>query len=446
MKTNIVLFLSIIWVINLHSQNKTTIQFDLANKPDTIFLHDKKETKNFVLKSEKIINFKITTPKYVAITNSGYRVIYLEPNFNIKIKGNSIKDSIWFEGKGARENNYLTKKSSILNRLNKDLNFFELKSMDKDKFYNKILSYENQLINNLKKIKFKSSAFQKLELNSIKFIIAKRVKSFQGKKPKISKEDKIKYPIHILFPFEKINLDNENALAIDNFAYAEYLQKHFEIELSKTYDNSKGLDYNQQIQILAGQKIINQKILDDFLFYYTYSLLKYLPNKQVYFETFKDLCKNKDYIKTITELYNSFSSVKKGMLSPNFSFIDLENKIHTLNDFKGKYTYIDIWATWCKPCIADYPKMEKLFETYGKKINIVSIAYLDTKNNWKNFLNQNNPKWKQLFSDNNNQDFFKKYNITGVPRYILLDKNGKILFSNAPPPSNISKVLDSLLN
>lgn len=75
----------------------------------------------------------------------------------------------------------------------------------------------------------------------------------------------------------------------------------------------------------------------------------------------------------------------------------------------------------------------------------IIIGYLDTKERWEKFLNVKKPKWKQLFSEEKNQYFFKKYNITGVPRYILLDEKSKIIFSSAAKPENIHKILKALI-
>jgi thiol-disulfide isomerase/thioredoxin len=317
--------------------------------------------------------------------------------------------------------------------------------MKKDNFHKKIKNYKNRLLKNLDNFEFDSNIFYKIELNSINFLIAKRINSYQGRELQITKEDKDKFENEILFPFENINLNNENALSIDNFAYAEYIQKYFERIMLKIFKKNEGKDFNQEIQLLETKKISNQKILNDFLFEYTYGLLKYFPNKETYFNTFMKFNSNINDREIISDLYNSFSAVKKGMDSPDFQLIDNKDQLFSLNNFKGKLTYIDVWATWCKPCVEDYNEMVELNKIFGNKINIVSIAYLDTRKRWGNFLNIKNPKWKQLFSLENKQDFFKKYNITGVPRYILLDERSKIISSNAEKPGNIQEIIKNLI-
>ncbi|WKD86490.1 Thiol-disulfide oxidoreductase ResA [Polaribacter huanghezhanensis] len=438
--------LTIFFSIQLISQNGSKVIFELEKNPDTIFINDQKLKKEIILTQDGTANFKNEKPKYFGIINYGYKILYLEKGFNLKVKGKSIKDSIWFEGRGSKENNYLLLKSSIISKLNTDLNFFDTKSMKKEEFYTSIEKYKNLFIENLNGFKFDSNLFYNIELTSINFIIAKRVAFYQGKKTEINKDDLSKYANELVFPFNKIKLNDENALAIDNFAYVEYIQKYFEKIMRSTFDEKSNKDFNQEIQILASRRITNQKILDDFILHYTWGLIKYLPKKEIYFNTFLNINSNTSYKKTITDLYNSFSSVKKGMISPDFEFIDKENDIFSLTDFKGKITYLDIWATWCKPCIEDYPQMVNLNEKFGEKINIVSIGYLDTKVRWEKFITIKKPKWKQLFAKDKEQDFFKKYNITGVPRYILLDEQSKIISSSAEKPGNIDEILEILIN
>lgn len=126
----------------------------------------------------------------------------------------------------------------------------------------------------------------------------------------------------------------------------------------------------------------------------------------------------------------------------SFIFSNYENnkgEPASLANLKGKYVYIDIWATWCKPCIAEFPHLEKLQEEYqGKNIEFVSIS-VDSevnKSKWKTMIDKNKLKGIQLFADNSfDSNFIKFYKITGIPHFILLDNEGLVIAGNAPRPS-----------
>ena len=134
------------------------------------------------------------------------------------------------------------------------------------------------------------------------------------------------------------------------------------------------------------------------------------------------------------------NSIKKGADSPKFNYPDTNGKNVSLDDFKGKYVYVDVWATWCGPCKGEIPFLKKLDEEYkDKKIVFVSLSIDEMKNKdkWLKMVKDENLQGVQIMADKAwNSDFVKAYNIRGIPRFILIDKEGKILNDNAPRPSN----------
>lgn len=123
-----------------------------------------------------------------------------------------------------------------------------------------------------------------------------------------------------------------------------------------------------------------------------------------------------------------------------------------LEDFKGKYVYIDVWATWCGPCRAEIPSLKKMEELYhDKNIEFVSISVDVDKDHekWKNFVSEKQLGGVQLFADKNwNSDFMTSYGVTSIPRFILIDPSGKVVKGNASRPSSprLKEELDKLLN
>ena len=146
----------------------------------------------------------------------------------------------------------------------------------------------------------------------------------------------------------------------------------------------------------------------------------------------------------IDQFYNQKQGVieklPKGMPSPQFkNFEDFSGGKKSLADFKGKYVYIDIWATWCGPCIKEIPALKEIEAKYhDKNITFLSISVDSMKDHdkWKNMVKDKNLGGVQLFADEADQTFFQEYVVSSIPRFILLDPEGNIVTPDAPRPSS----------
>ena len=111
-----------------------------------------------------------------------------------------------------------------------------------------------------------------------------------------------------------------------------------------------------------------------------------------------------------------------------------------LSDLKGKYVYVDVWATWCGPCIREIPDLKKVEKAYhDKEIEFVSISIdkQEDKEKWIKMVGQKELKGTQIMADNAwDSGVVTEYNIAGIPRFILIDKEGNLVKADAPNPSN----------
>ncbi len=135
-------------------------------------------------------------------------------------------------------------------------------------------------------------------------------------------------------------------------------------------------------------------------------------------------------------LCKKWSTVAKGQPSIDFNFKDINGKNVSLKDLAGKYVYIDCWATWCGPCRGELPHLQELEHQYkGKNIHFVSISCDQNKEAWEKMVKEEKLGGIQLHYGNDNS-FMNFYLITGIPRFILLDREGKIIKANATRPSD----------
>jgi len=149
-----------------------------------------------------------------------------------------------------------------------------------------------------------------------------------------------------------------------------------------------------------------------------------------------------------------------GSPSPLFSnYENYDGSKTSLADLKGKNVYIDIWATWCRPCTAEIPALKALEHDYeGKNIAFVSIS-IDDPQAHQGSWSIANKKWRamvknkelsgiQLFAPKGGiSPFIMDYQINSIPRFILLDTEGNIVNPSAPRPSdpNLRTLLDELI-
>ncbi|MCB0428216.1 MAG: TlpA family protein disulfide reductase [Mangrovimonas sp.] len=154
----------------------------------------------------------------------------------------------------------------------------------------------------------------------------------------------------------------------------------------------------------------------------------------------------------------------KGAESPTFeNYENYAGGTTSLSDLKGSYVYIDVWATWCGPCKAEIPSLKEVEAKYhDRNIKFVSIsvdngrgyradtpenAKAASKEGWKNMVAEKELGGIQLFADNDWQsEFMLNYKVNSIPRFILIDPEGKIVSPDAPRPSKeeLIKLFESL--
>ncbi len=141
------------------------------------------------------------------------------------------------------------------------------------------------------------------------------------------------------------------------------------------------------------------------------------------------------------------AGLKKGDPSPKFNYPNTKGEKVSLDDLKGKYVYVDVWATWCGPCKQQIPFLKELHKEYSdKNITIVSLSIdkASNKDKWLKMVADEELTGIQIMADND--DFTTAYNISGIPRFILIDPEGNIVNSNATITSypNLKQIFNIL--
>lgn len=143
-----------------------------------------------------------------------------------------------------------------------------------------------------------------------------------------------------------------------------------------------------------------------------------------------------DKKKALNELREQWERIAVGQPSPAFKCLNINGKEVSLSDLAGKYVYIDVWATWCGPCRGELPHLKTLeHQFWNKNIAFVSISCDKDKAAWEKMVKEEKLGGIQLILGDD-KSFMNAYRITGIPRFILLDREGKIISANMTRPSN----------
>lgn len=135
-----------------------------------------------------------------------------------------------------------------------------------------------------------------------------------------------------------------------------------------------------------------------------------------------------------------------GTKAPEFALPDAKGKLFRLSDFRGKYVYLDFWATWCIPCLQELKLKQVLNEKYGEDIVFVSISLDKNAEIMNSYLLKNKQLTSVFLYGGTSETLLDDYNIKAIPTYFLLDRDGDFIVSPAKKPSeNAELVFKSLL-
>jgi len=365
---------------------------------------------------------------------------FLRPGYNLKllIDPNEFDESIIYSGNGEAENNYLAKKYLNEEELGQLRAYQYLGSLDEKAFVHKMDSVkqlENDFLNKQDEL---SSEFRSLEKTSIHYNWAYKLKQFELYKRFVSKDEN--FNVSENYPdFEKdMNLEDENLLVVNN--YKNYLNEYYS---HKAGDFAKHNNIARDIAFLqiVVKDVKSSKIKEQLLYGAAKYGVSYTNELQNYYDIFMANSVDEEHKKDVSEKYNKLIKLSKGKPSPKFTAYENFNGGETsLDDLKGKFVYVDVWATWCGPCKREIPSLKKVEKEYHEKnIAFVSMS-IDRKKDydeWRKMVKEEELSGIQLFAPNDwSSDFVSDYGIMGIPRFILIDPEGNIVNANAPRPSS----------
>lgn len=351
--------------IHVHAQQKFHVDFHAEN------CSVKRELSFFFDNGEK------TVPAQVNQQNQEYSI---EGSYFGKFAILEIREKI--DNTSFKLNRYL------LNEITAKIRFTDCKPTSKHKYWQDIYT-ENAI------------DFISFYKNLREFSTQERIK-FDQEQEKLDEFFKHK-PLPDMETILKVKKESEEALT-------DYYNKQFE------FITLHASDYRAFVEF---RDIINQRLVlesNNVL-----SVFNAFPSD------IKDSFEGKKLYQLIVERRTRFeNSPEIGKKAPNFQTTDISENNLSLMDFKGKYVLLVFWATWCGPCVEEIPLIKSIRNKYKPSdLSIIYFSQDKDKDKMLSFIKKKKMNWTHIFGDT---QIMKDYYVDGIPKTILIDSEGKIVY------------------
>jgi len=265
--------------------------------------------------------------------------------------------------------------------------------------------------------------------------------------------DKKSYPI----PHDSAFVDNKNIFEfvgeemINNFSCyhirMKIMPENDSTEMMKTLQVEHNFWINKQDYIPVQYSIAYDLVMDnDTMYQFEKNVLtKYELNNLKDDEQFK-LSSIPPFI-NITDYkpYVSPELLPKDTIAPQWSLVSLTDETINLSDFKGQLVLIDFFYKSCYPCMQAIPALQDLHERYRDKgLKMIGINPFDTKeeDDIDNFLAKRGVTYTVLLGG---KDIAKAYHVSGYPTIYMIDKAGKVLFTQVGYGAGVKEILEEVI-
>ncbi|WP_306350248.1 TlpA family protein disulfide reductase [Flavobacterium sp. '19STA2R22 D10 B1'] len=374
---------------------------------------------------------------YTVSAESGNVPLYLEKGTELGVTADykDFSKSIAFTGKGAVENNYMKEKSEATQKeMGTTPEFYSLAEKE---FVAKVDKIKKDQLALGEKTKFESKTFKQNELKNIDYAAQLSYINYPQYHAHFAQNPDFKPSATFPKEDEKMNLDNEADYDFSN-SYKQIVSSNFYKKVEKEMKSEN--DKFSPIALPLLKTIKSQNIKNALAKELSYEIAPSNDNAEALYKDLMAISTNDKFKEDITTKFNKIKNLVKGKPSPTFEYENFKGGKTSLESLKGKYVYIDVWATWCGPCKQEIPSLLKVEEQYhGKNIEFVSISIDRVKDHetWTKMVTDMKLGGIQLFADKDwKSQFVSDYAIDGIPRFILLDPQGNIVMADAPRPSD----------
>lgn len=247
--------------------------------------------------------------------------------------------------------------------------------------------------------------------------------------------------IYLLNQLKAEEMLEANRLPDPNAFFRDYLNIAGELIKGEAFDIAISL---QMVEII-NQALSNLPETAEDLRRYSRQDKSYIEN---YLAMFKERSTEKEYYYSLMKLFDENLLLAPGQPAPDITLNDINGKKTSLSDFRGNLVYVDFWATWCAPCMKEMDFAVDLQKKYSDSgVVFLYVSFDNDLKKVKDVVKKKKIGGVHLWAKAGiNADFAKTYKIKTIPRYLLIDRDGRLITADAPPPSaNAGAILQKFL-
>jgi thiol-disulfide isomerase/thioredoxin len=242
---------------------------------------------------------------------------------------------------------------------------------------------------------------------------------------------------HLETLYKKIEWNDPSLVNV--WDYVSFAQHYLDLLIK---ENLHGSSYLLDVYEVIADQTDNQEVKEFFIHRYTDRFLngETPSNQSRVAQAYRERVRDPEYLADLDRIISEVPDF--GVRTPAFDFTleDVHGNMITLSDFVGKVVYIDFWATWCGPCLREAPYLKQLKEDLTHRDDIVVIGIstdaMRDKDKWKQMVKDMEMGDYQVFAGEKAPDLRKHYEITGIPHFVIIGKDGNIYQNKTIRPSN----------
>jgi thiol-disulfide isomerase/thioredoxin len=383
--------------------------------------------------------------------NDEYHKIYLEPGFSLNLELVSDEDLSYmkYSGVGEEINNYLSGSSRLINKFYAhNQNWFRADLADFAKLIEQLdQDIERFHSNYVSEVRLKADDENLLKSRNDLFFI-----NLKQQHRLVRSDEYLNTTEASLAPILSVDVPaDQRFIELAMIEYAMVLDLMLRTEIQEPlYLGAEPEQVDSLVElypIISNQQIAEREFPDEIReFLIAKNILYWLASEGIttgidsIYEQFKQKFVDSPYGINLDKEYDSWLSISKGRSAPEITGVTVENDTISLSMLKGKVVYIDIWATWCVPCIEEFSYYDSLRKKVKRSHDVVFlfVSIDQDANKWSGFMKQKKtPQGIHVKEIEIGKPTVREaYKIWGIPNYIVVDKEGRIVNPKAPRPSS----------